>query len=145
MDLWQQFLLVRASKFAPIDGEDREVVNPGMYGRAVAEYVRERLPAHGLEVSRYDAEDRGWRAEICGGSRIVGLCIYRGLDDTGSNAHAVCLERRTARAWSWSRFRLIDDAEELNTVMKHLIEIFNSDPEVEFLGAHVAFPLGEEQ
>lgn len=49
----------RSSKFAPQDGED-QAVNPGRFGRGLAEYLRARLAEQGVETGDVVAEDWGY-------------------------------------------------------------------------------------
>jgi len=44
-------------------GEDEEV-NPGRYGKALAEYLSAELQARGVPVAAVSAEDWGWRIDI---------------------------------------------------------------------------------
>ncbi len=50
---------LRSSQFGPYDGEDAEV-NPGRYGKRLAEYLHARLPEQGVEVGEIYSEDWGW-------------------------------------------------------------------------------------
>ena len=49
----------RTSKFPPYEGEDDEV-NPGCYGRRLAEYLQAELPRRGIETGEIWPEDWGW-------------------------------------------------------------------------------------
>jgi hypothetical protein len=53
----------KADKFPPYAGEEDEI-NPGLWGKRLAEYLQEHLPRHGLEVTALGAEDWGWMVEI---------------------------------------------------------------------------------
>ena len=48
----------------PADPDEDEAVNPGRYGRKLAQFIAARLPAKGYEAIEPDAEDWGWRVEV---------------------------------------------------------------------------------
>lgn len=48
----------------PADPDEEEVVNPGRYGRRLAQFLANELPRKGFETIAPDAEDWGWRVEI---------------------------------------------------------------------------------
>jgi hypothetical protein len=49
----------RSDQFPPYDGEN-EVVNPGRYGRRLAEFLMDGLRREGFEVRNLQNEDWGW-------------------------------------------------------------------------------------
>ena len=53
----------RTTKFQPYPDED-EFVNPGRFGKKLAEYLHNQLPAHGIEVEDIYPEDWGWRVMV---------------------------------------------------------------------------------
>ncbi|MEX2242474.1 MAG: hypothetical protein WD716_01370 [Fimbriimonadaceae bacterium] len=126
-------------------GEDEEIVNPGMYGKALAIYLQERLPELGYSVPSYCAEDWGWWVEIADHPYKLGLCIYCGKDSTGSLAHAVSIGKTSARAWNWRKFKSIDCTADLNKLFTCLIIVFTDDPAVEYLGAAEECPVGGDE
>jgi len=52
-----------STAFPPEPGED-EQVNPGLYGKRLAEFLSEELPRHGFAVSGMYPEDWGWRIDL---------------------------------------------------------------------------------
>ena len=52
-------LVFESSAFAVIPGEDEET-NPGIYGKALAQWLAEQLRAVGLPAGEVIAEDFGW-------------------------------------------------------------------------------------
>ncbi|WP_315777138.1 MULTISPECIES: hypothetical protein [unclassified Bradyrhizobium] len=52
-----------STAFPPEPGED-ELVNPGLYGKRLAEFLSEELPRHDFTVSRMTPEDWGWRIDL---------------------------------------------------------------------------------
>jgi hypothetical protein len=53
----------RSGAFPPYEGEEEEI-NPGRYGKRLADFLAASLPAYGFEVCSVDAEDWGWRVEL---------------------------------------------------------------------------------
>ncbi|HEY0781064.1 MAG TPA: hypothetical protein VGE98_01310 [Thermoanaerobaculia bacterium] len=49
----------RSDRFPPYKGEE-EQVNPGLWGKRLAEFLRDGLPAEGIETGEPLAEDWGW-------------------------------------------------------------------------------------
>jgi hypothetical protein len=48
----------------PADADEDELVNPGVYGKKLAEFVAAGLAAHNLKVRTVFAEDWGWTVEL---------------------------------------------------------------------------------
>ena len=49
----------RSDRFPPYEGEE-DLVNPGLYGKRLAEFLRDELRKEGFEASEPFAEDWGW-------------------------------------------------------------------------------------
>jgi hypothetical protein len=49
--------------FPPYDGEEEEI-NPGLWGKRLAEHLQENLPKHGVKVTGIGIEDWGWMVEL---------------------------------------------------------------------------------
>ena len=49
----------RSDKFPPYEGEEQEI-NPGVYGKRLAEFLAAGLRSHGFEPGELVAEDWGW-------------------------------------------------------------------------------------
>ena len=53
----------RSDAFPPYPGEEEEI-NPGVWGKRLAEFIHEGLKAQGFDVIEPAAEDWGWMVEI---------------------------------------------------------------------------------
>ena len=53
----------RSDAFPPLPGED-EQINPGRWGKLLAQYLRDELAARGIPTSEPYAEDWGWAVPI---------------------------------------------------------------------------------
>ena len=49
--------------FPAMAGEEEEI-NPGRFGKRLAQFLAGELPAHGFKVSGMNAEDWGWRVDL---------------------------------------------------------------------------------
>jgi hypothetical protein len=52
-----------STEFPAYPGEDKEI-NPGIFGKRLAEFLAENLPHQGFKVLCIGAEDWGWMVEI---------------------------------------------------------------------------------
>jgi hypothetical protein len=74
-------LIFESSAFPPVPGEDDET-NPGLYGRALSEWLAERLGPFGHEVKRLVAEDFGRLIELA----HPGCKLYVAVSSTDDSA-----------------------------------------------------------
>ena len=52
-----------STAFPAVPGEDHEI-NPGRFGKRLAEFLRDQLPRHGFTVKGLGAEDWGWMVDL---------------------------------------------------------------------------------
>lgn len=75
------FVEFRSDKFPPYDGEEEDI-NPGLWGKRIAEYFVDNLPHHGIETEEIIAEDWGWYVPIRNsGFRLAICCGHQSGDD----------------------------------------------------------------
>lgn len=75
------FVDFRSDKFPPYEGEEEDI-NPGLWGKRLAEYFVENLPAHGIETEDIIAEDWGWYIPIQNAEfRLAICCGHQNGDD----------------------------------------------------------------
>ncbi|MBN8886816.1 MAG: hypothetical protein J0I77_13940 [Rudaea sp.] len=53
-----------ASSEFPAEPGEGEQINPGRFGKKLADYVAQHLPAYGFSVTAVDPEDWCWRVEL---------------------------------------------------------------------------------
>ena len=72
----------RSDEFPPYDGEDHQI-NPGLWGRRLAEFLRDGLRIEGFQTEEPKAEDWGWVLPIVNeGFRLwVGCGNYQEYPD----------------------------------------------------------------
>jgi len=137
------FIHIKAAKFPVLPGEDEELVNPGTYGKALAQYLEVRLKEKAYEVPFICCEDWGWWVEIKGLPFATGVCVYATSDLPENHELCIAVAPTPGSRWSWRRFRPIDTTPYVTKLLADLTAVFTSDPEVEVLGFPEDSPLSE--
>jgi hypothetical protein len=119
------FVEFRSSKFPPYDGEE-EQINPGLWGKRLAEYLVARLAEHGLKADDIIAEDWGWYIPMnLDGAKVALCCGHQGGDDDQflcfTDPQQPVLKRL---------FKKIDMTPHLTRVTEALDKILSVDPEI---------------
>ena len=136
-----KFIHIRSSKFPILTGEKEELINEGMYGKALAVYLQERLSGRGYDAPFVCCEDWGWWVELKTAPFAFGVCIYSGPGEDGP-VDFVCTDGATGpRKWSWKRFRTVDTTSWVKKLHEDLLAIFQTDENVEIVGTFDEFPL----
>ena len=115
----------RSDKFPPYDGEEDEI-NPGLWGKRLAQYLQENLPNHGVKVASIGAEDWGWMVEL--ENDEFSLWIGCG-HQSGDNDEFLCFiepSKPLIRKW----LKKIDTTVEVGRVSEALRKIFELDPDI---------------
>jgi hypothetical protein len=134
------FIRVQSPKFVVLPGEAAELVNEGMYGKVLAEYLTGKLRQRGYNVPFNCCEDWGWWVELAGFPFAFGVCIYGTELEGGQLDLYVTDGAVAARHWSWRRFRFVNTAEAVAKLHADLIAIFTADPDVRLLGTNLDSP-----
>jgi len=143
-----KFIKVRSKKIPILPGEKEELVNEGMYGKALAQYLQEKLSKKDYNVPFFCCEDWGWWVEIKDLPFTFGVCIYCQLEDNesdepGTTPYFFCTNATTGeKIWSWKKFRFIDPKPWVEKLHEDLVHIFQNDSEVELLGTSIEDPFG---
>lgn len=115
----------RSRNFPPYDGEE-EQINPGLWGKRLAEYLVDKLKPHGIETEEVIAEDWGWYIPIKNeGFRLAICCGHQNGDDD----EFLCFTD-TATPIIRKLFKKIDATRELTRVVTAMGDILSSDPEI---------------
>jgi len=81
LDTMKTQVAFRCSKFPPYEGEE-EQINPGLWGRRLAEYLVQELAGRGIETEEMVAEDWGWYVPVRNeGFRLALCCGHQDGDD----------------------------------------------------------------
>jgi hypothetical protein len=139
-----KFIHIRSPKFPILPGEKEELVNDGMYGKALALYLQEKLKARGYDAPFICCEDWGWWVELKNTPFTFGVCIYCGPKEDGV-LDLFCTDGATAnRKWSWSRFRFIDTTLWVAKLHEDLVSIFQADSDVDLVSTSLDSPFPED-
>ena len=132
---------IHTSKFPILEGENEELVNAGMYGKALCQYLERELPESGLEVPMYVCEDWGWWIEVKDGEFVLGLQIYSDSEpDENPERYAIMSSVSTEKKWSWKKFRSEDLTDRVTRIMDKLDHMLAADPEIRLVKRHDDFP-----
>lgn len=144
----QTFIVIQTSKFPILPGEDEEIVNPGMYGQALSQYLQAELPKVGIQVPMYCPEDYGWWVEVVSGDLKMGLLIYADSEASGNpTRYAVSPSVTMKKKWSWSQFKrveLTDKSVKALQILDAVERVFRADPEIRSVTRTDEFPFGED-
>jgi len=115
----------RSDKFPPYEGK-QEQINPGLWGKRLAEYFVERLKGTGIETEEIIPEDWGWYIPIKNeGFRLAICCGHQNGDDD----EFLCFTD-PATPIIRKLFKKIDATHELTRVVTAMEKILSSDPEI---------------
>ena len=137
----QSCLLIETRKFPIMPGEDQEIVNERMYGKALCQYLASVLPGAGIQAPYYCAEDWGWWLEVERGGFKMGLCIYSDPEaEKDPERYAILPSIHQARKWSWSKFRNMDNSTDVLEIVAAVERVLKSDREISSVTRHDDYP-----
>jgi len=115
----------RSKKFPPYEGEE-EQINPGLWGKRLAEYLVQKLAERGIHTKEPIAEDWGYYIPIPNeGFRLAICCGHQHGDDD----QLLCFTDPTTPVVR-KFFKKIDATAQLTRLTEALHGIFSSDPEI---------------
>jgi hypothetical protein len=115
----------RSAKFPPYNNE-QEQINPGLWGKRLAEYLVEKLAAKGMTTEPIIAEDWGWYVPLPNESFRLALCC--GHQDGADDEFLVFTDPATPTVKKF--FKKIDATAQLTRLTEALQQILSSDPEI---------------
>ena len=116
----------RSSKFPPYQGEEKEI-NPGLWGKRLAEYLVVKLAERGFETDPIIAEDWGWYVPVRNEGFRLALCCGHQSGDDGDEF--LCFTD-PSRPIVKKLFRKIDATAQLTRLTQALEQILASDPDI---------------
>ena len=115
----------RSKKFPPYEGE-QEQINPGLWGKRLAEYLVQKLAEKGIQTDPIIAEDWGWYIPIPNeGFRLAVCCGHQDGDDD----EFLCFTDPSTPIIK-KLFKKIDATPQLTRITTALEQILSSDPEI---------------
>ncbi|MGB7451420.1 MAG: hypothetical protein WBM36_04755 [Lysobacterales bacterium] len=115
----------KSSKFPPYDGEEDQI-NPGLWGRKLAEYLVEKLADLDIETEDVVAEDWGYYLPIRNEGFELAICC--GHQD-GEDDEFLCFTE-PSKPIVKKFFKKLDATSQLTTLTAALEEILSSDPDI---------------
>ena len=115
----------RSSKFPPYEGEEKQI-NPGLWGKRLAEYLAQKLAEKGIATEELVADDWGWIVPVPNEGFRLGLCC--GHQD-GDDDEFLCFTEPNTPIVK-KLFKKIDATAQLTRLTEALQQILASDPEI---------------
>lgn len=115
----------RSSKFPPYEGEEEEI-NPGLWGRRLAEYLVQKLAGHGIKTEGIIGEDWGYYIPVHNvGFKLAICCGHQNGDDD----EFLCFtDPGTPIVKKF--FKKIDATAELSRLTEALQQVLSADSEI---------------
>lgn len=115
----------RSAKFPPYEGEE-EQINPGLWGKRLAEYLVLKLSERGIATDEIIAEDWGWYIPVRNeGFRLAICCGHQ----NGDADEFLCFTDPSTPIVK-KLFQKIDATAQLTRLTEALQQILASDPEI---------------
>ncbi|NBR27091.1 MAG: hypothetical protein EBT83_01585 [Betaproteobacteria bacterium] len=115
----------RSSKFPPYEDEE-EQINPGLWGKRLAEYLAQKLAEKGIETGEMVAEDWGWYVPLRNEGFPLALCC--GHQDGDDDEFLCFTEPATPVVKKF--FKKIDATAQLTQLTEALRQILAADPDI---------------
>lgn len=115
----------RSSQFPPYEGEE-EQINPGLWGKRLAEYLVQKLAEKGIETQVPVAEDWGWYIPLPNQGFPLALCCGH---QYGDNDQFLCFTEPSVPVVR-KFFKTLDATPQLTRLTEALAQILASDPEI---------------
>ena len=116
----------RSDKFPPYPGEE-EQINPGLWGKRLAEYLSQKLAEQGIQTQEIVAEDWGWYIPISNHDFRLGLCCGH---QHGDDDEFICFTDPGTPIIK-RLFKKIDATPALTQLTVALEQILLSDPDIQ--------------
>ena len=120
----------RSNKFPPYQGEEEEI-NPGLWGKRLAEYLKAKLEGAGIQTDGIVTEDWGCLLGVKNERFPLAVACghVSGEDGPGANDEFSCsIEPSQPFIRKW--FKKIDTTQEVGRLSEALEKILASDPDI---------------
>ncbi len=131
MNIHGTWLKIETDKFPILPGEEDEVVNEGMYGKALCTYLEKELPKFGVQVNFYCSEDWGWWVDVTEQGLNMGLLIYgHTVVGVSPEQYAIGSSIQESPKWFWKKFKKIDVTDKVTALMDKVENALDFDEEI---------------
>lgn len=124
---------IRTAQFPILPGEEREIVNPRTFGKALAQYLANQLKQRGFRIPACVAEDFGWWIEVAAPVGSSSITVRRAQDEPIGVADFAIAVSSATRKWSWRRFRYVDLMEINSQLSEDIGTILRADDAIEIV------------
>jgi hypothetical protein len=118
----------RSSKFPAYEGEE-EQINPGLWGKRLAEYLVQKLAEKGIATEEMVAEDWGWWVPVQNEGFTLAICCGH---QNGDDDQFLCFTSPSTPIVK-KFFKKVDATAQLARLTEALQQILASDPEIKDL------------
>jgi hypothetical protein len=119
------FVEFRSTKFPPYEGEEEEI-NPGLWGKRLAEYISRKLEERGIKTDGIIMEDWGCYLPIQNdGFRLALCCGHQYGDD---DQFTIFTDPKTTKIRKF--LRVIDTTPQLTKLTDAVKNILENDPDI---------------
>ncbi len=115
----------RSAKFPPYEGEEEEI-NPGLWGKRLAEYLVQRLAERGVKTNGIFGEDWGYYIPVQNDGFKLAICCGR---QNGDDERFLCFTDPSTPVVK-RLFKKIDATSELTRLTTALREVLSADPDI---------------
>jgi hypothetical protein len=115
----------RSSKFPPYEGEE-EQINPGLWGKRLAEYLVQKLAEKGIKTEEIIGEDWGWYIPVQNEGFTLTVCCGH---QNGDDDQFVCFTDPSTPITK-KFLRKIDATTQLARLTEALQQILSTDPDI---------------
>jgi hypothetical protein len=115
----------KSSKFPPYEGEEEEI-NPGLWGKRLAEYLVQKLADEGVETKGIIAEDWGYYVPVSNEGFKLALCCGH---QNGDDDEFLCFTE-PSKPIVKKLFKKVDATAQLSRLTGVLEKILSSDPDI---------------
>jgi hypothetical protein len=115
----------KSSKFPPYEGEEEEI-NPGLWGKRLAEYLVQKLADEGVETEGIIAEDWGYYVPVSNEGFKLALCCGH---QNGDDDEFLCFTE-PSKPIVKKLFKKVDATAQLSRLTGVLEKILSSDPDI---------------
>lgn len=116
-----------STAFPPYPGEE-EMINPGIWGKRLAEFIVSRLPDHGVVTDAFYAEDWGW--EIPVRNEAFPIFIGCGNQTAPGGTEFLCFIEPSKPEIRKGFFKKISTVADVERVAQALERALRSHPEI---------------
>ncbi len=121
----ETFVKFRSSKFPPYEGEEEEI-NPGLWGKRLAEYMSQKLEERGINTDEIIMEDWGCYLPIQNDSFRLALCCGHQYGD--NDQFIIFTDPKTPKIRKF--LRVIDATPQLTKLTSAVKEILENDSDI---------------